>query len=217
MGEGAALPTLFFDLDGTLIDSELGITRCVAHALQTLGEPVPDAVALRRWIGPPLRTSFMPLLGDEERVAQAIALYRERFEDVGWQEHLVYDGIAELIELLAARGHRLAVVTAKNEPHAERIVSNLPFGQHFEAIVGASMDSTRSEKTELIAEAMRRLQLQPDDCVMIGDRHMDIDGARAHGMRGLGVLWGFGDEAELRDAGAQALLRHPQELESVLA
>ncbi|HPF72842.1 MAG TPA: HAD hydrolase-like protein [Xanthomonadaceae bacterium] len=210
-------PTLFFDLDGTLIDSEIGITRCVAHALEALGEPVPDAAALRRWIGPPLRASFMPLLRDAQRVEQAVAHYRERFEDIGWQEHRVYDGIAELIDQLAARGHRLAVVTAKNEPHAERIVSHLPFGHHFESIVGASLDASRGEKTELIAEAMRRLSLSPGDCVMIGDRHMDIDGARAHGMRGLGVLWGFGGEAELRDAGAHALLRHPQELESVLA
>ena len=211
------LSTLFFDLDGTLIDSEIGITRCVAHALQALGEPVPDAAALRRWIGPPLRSSFMPLLGDARRVEQAVAHYRERFEDVGWQEHRVYDGIAELIASLAARGHRLAVVTAKNEPHAERIVAHLPFGHHFETIVGAGMDTSRAEKTELIAEAMSRLSLTPDDCVMIGDRHMDIDGARAHGMRGLGVLWGFGGEQELRDAGAHALLRHPGELAGVLA
>ena len=210
-------PTLFFDLDGTLIDSELGITRCVAHALEMLGEPVPDAAALRRWIGPPLRTSFMPLLGDALRVEQAVAHYRERFEDIGWQEHRVYDGIAELIASLAARGHRLAVVTAKNEPHAERIVAHLPFGHHFEAIVGAALDASRAEKTELIAEAMRRLSLRVEDCVMIGDRHMDMDGARAHGMRGLGVLWGFGDEQELREAGADALLMHPEELESVLA
>ena len=77
-------PTLFFDLDGTLIDSEIGITRCVAHALEALGEPVPDAAALRRWIGPPLRASFMPLLRDSQRVEQAVAHYRERFEDIGW-------------------------------------------------------------------------------------------------------------------------------------
>ncbi|MEZ5464260.1 MAG: HAD hydrolase-like protein [Lysobacteraceae bacterium] len=217
MAEGAALPTLFFDLDGTLIDSELGITRCVAHALQTLGESVPDTAAMRRWIGPPLRASFAPLLDDADRVEQAVTLYLERFDDVGWREHRVYDGIADVIGSLAARGHRLAVVTAKNEPHARRIVERLPFGHHFQTVSGAGSDAAHADKRGLIAEAMRRLSLSADDCVMIGDRHMDIDGARAHGMRNVGVLWGFGGEAELREAGADALLRHPQELESVLA
>lgn len=217
MAEALRRAALFFDLDGTLIDSEPGITRCVAHALQELGEPVPDAAALRRWIGPPLRASFTPLLRDPARVEKAVALYLERFDQTGWREHRIYEGVAELIESLAASGHRLAVVTAKNEPHARRIVEHLPFGHHFQTVSGAGLDAAHADKTGLIAEAMQRLSLTADDCVMIGDRHMDIDGARAHGMRGIGVLWGFGGEAELRDAGAHALLRHPQELESVLA
>ena len=217
MDELVTRDTLFFDLDGTLINSEVGITRCVAYALTVLGEPVPDAAALRRWIGPPLRTSFAPLLHDPTRVERAVELYRERFDDVGWREHVVYEHIAEVIHTLAASGHRLAVVTAKNEPHAQRIVEHLPFGHRFENIIGASMDSSRSEKTELIAEAMRRLQVVASGCVMIGDRHMDIDGANAHGMRSLGVLWGFGTRDELATAGAGELVERPDHLIAVLA
>jgi phosphoglycolate phosphatase len=52
---------------------------------------------------------------------------------------------------------------------------------------------------------------------MIGDRHLDIEGAAHHGMRGIGVLWGFGDEAELRAAGADALARTPDELHALFA
>lgn len=206
------MATLFFDLDGTLIDSAVGITRCVAHAFERLGEPVPAGHELRRWIGPPLRDSFGPLLGDAGRTEQAVEFYRERFETHGWLEHEVYDGIGEVVASLAAAGHRLAVVTAKNEPHARRIIGHLPFGHHFEDVVGATPCGRLSHKPELIGEALSRLGLGPDGCWMIGDRHMDVHGARHHGMPSVGVLWGFGGEAELREAGATRLVAAPPEL-----
>ena len=204
--------TLFFDLDGTLIDSVVGITSCVAYALESLGEPVPDAIALRRWIGPPLRASFGPLLGDAERTERAVELYRARFEAIGWSEHTVYPGIACAVRALHAAGHRLAVVTAKNQPHAERIVAHLPFGDLFETVSGATSDGCIGEKPELIAVALERLGVVPKDCWMIGDRRMDIDGARHHGMRSVGVLWGFGEADELRNAGATQVCAEPAAL-----
>lgn len=208
---------LFFDLDGTLIDSAVGITRCVAYALEQLQHPVPDESELRRWIGPSLRTSFTPLLGDAERVEQAVAHYLVRFETHGWNEHAEYAGIGEVVTALHAAGHRLAVVTAKNEPHARKIIAHLPFGHCFEDVIGATADGSLSQKPELIAEALRRLQVQASDCWMIGDRRMDIEGAEHHGMRSVGVLWGFGGEAELRQAGARQLAHSPAELPVLLA
>ena len=208
---------LFFDLDGTLIESSVGITRCVAYALEKMEQPVPGDAELRKWIGPALRTSFGPVFGDAQRVEQAVALYRERFEALGWQEHVIYAGIGEVVQALHAAGHRLAVVTAKNEPHARRIVEHLPFGGCFEDIVGATEDGSRSHKPELIAEALQRLSLQASQCWMIGDRRMDIEGARHHGLRSVGVLWGFGGEEELTAAGAGQLAREPAQLETLLA
>lgn len=209
--------TLFFDLDGTLIDSVVGITRCVAYALEQLQHPVPSEAELRGWIGPSLRTSFTPLLRDAERVEQAVAHYLVRFESEGWSEHVVYEGIGEVVQRLHAAGHRLAVVTAKNEPHARKIIGHLPFGDCFDDIIGATADGSRSHKPELIAEALDRLSVTPEHCWMIGDRRMDIEGARHHGMRNVGVLWGFGDEAELRAAGAGNLARVPGDLPTLLA
>lgn len=209
--------TLFFDLDGTLIDSAVGITRCVAYALTQMQHPVPPEAELRRWIGPPLRTSFGPLLQDPLRVEQAVAHYRVRFESDGWAEHAVYAGVEETIRGLHGAGHRLAVVTAKNEPHARKILAHLPFGDCFEDIIGSTSDGSLSHKPELIAEALRRLSLTAERCWMIGDRHMDIEGARHHGMRHIGVLWGFGGETELRDAGAQRLAQAPADLHGLLA
>ena len=116
----------FFDLDGTLIDSAVGITRCVAYALEQMDQPVPGDAELRKWIGPALRTSFKPLFGDALRVERAVELYRERFDVHGWKEHDIYAGIGDVVQDLHAAGHRLAVVTAKNEPHARRIVEQFP-------------------------------------------------------------------------------------------
>lgn len=211
------MATLFFDMDGTLINSEIGITRCVAHAMAQMGLEVPSDYELRRWIGPSLRTSFAPLLRDEMLVERAVEHYRDRFETHGWAEHDVYDGIAEAVETLHAAGHRLAVVTAKNEPHARKIAAHLPFGHRFVDIIGATIDGSRSHKPELIAEALQRLDVAAADCWMIGDRRMDIEGALHHDMRHIGVLWGFGDEAELRGAGASTLATRPGELPALLA
>lgn len=212
-GERAAL---FFDLDGTLIDSAVGITQCVAHALTQMGRPVPPQEELRRWIGPSLRTSFAPLFDDPEQVEQAVTYYRERFDVVGWREHDIYPRIGQVVQELHARGHRLAIVTAKNEPHARRIVEHLPFGACFEDVIGATPDGSRSEKPQLVAEALRRLMLAPTQCWMIGDRRMDIEGARHHGMRNIGVLWGFGGAEELRAAGAGNLGATPDALLSLI-
>jgi phosphoglycolate phosphatase len=206
------MKTLFFDLDGTLIDSAIGITRCVAYALERMGHPGLPEAELRGWIGPALRVSFGKLFADAADIERAVELYRERFEIEGWREHTVYDGIAEAVTALHDAGHRLAVVTAKNEPHARKIIATLPFGDRFDQIVGATLDGRLSHKPELIAEALARLSLSAQDCVMIGDRHMDIDGARHHGMPGIGVLWGFGSERELREAGAHEVVVAPQHI-----
>ncbi len=205
-------PWVFLDLDGTLIDSAAGITRSIAYALEKVGHaPLPEE-HLRGWIGPALRTSFAPLLGDAARVERAVAFYLERFDDIGWREHSVYPGIEAALAALHGDGTRLCLVTAKNEPHARRILAHTPFGDLFDEVVGATVDGSRSHKPQLVAEALRRTGTTPADAVMVGDRHFDIEGARHHGMDSAGVLWGFGSEAELRQAGAGRLLATPAEL-----
>ncbi len=210
-------PTLFFDLDGTLIDSEPGIINGIQHVFASMGQPVPDAASLRPWIGPPMRDSFQSVFSEESQVAQALALYRQRYDTLGWTELTVYAGIPALIATLQAAGHRLAVVTSKNERSARQILENLPFGACFEEIVGASDDGTRRFKSDLIAEALRRLAVPTTQCVMIGDRRMDIEGAGHHQMRSVGVLWGFGERDELVTAGAGQIVETPEQLRACFA
>jgi phosphoglycolate phosphatase len=208
---------VLFDLDGTLIDSEAGIVASIEYALGKLGAPSPAREVLRGWIGPPLRATFPLALGDDhEAVERAVAFYRERFSTLGWREHTAYVGIGEVIEALAARGERLAVVTTKPDLYAERIVRSLPFGAHFERVYAANAGSRDSEKATMIAQALADFETPAADAAMIGDRHFDIEGARANGVRALGVGWGFGSREELQEAGADAIAASPAELLALL-
>ena len=204
-----------FDLDGTLIDSELGITACIQHALAKLDVPAP--ADLRPWIGPPLRHSFAPLLDhDPTRIEAAVEYYHERFATLGWREHAIYPGIASMVADLLAAGHRLAIVTSKPQRHAAPIIAELPFGASFEKIYGPDPASPHSEKASMIASALADFGAAPEDTVMIGDRRFDIEGAVANGVTGIGVLWGFGTRDELEQAGAHAVVTHPEHLGALL-
>ncbi len=206
-----------FDLDGTLIDSETGIVASVEYALGKLGATIPPREVLRTWIGPPLRATFPLVLGDDhDAVERAVAFYRERFADIGWREHVVYPGIGEAIESLAAQGAILAVVTSKPDLYAGRIVASLPFGHRFARVYSVAAGSRHSEKAEMIAQALSDFGVAAAAAIMIGDRHFDIEGARANDVRAIGVSWGFGSVDELRDAGADVIVHAPSELVGVL-
>jgi len=204
---------VLFDLDGTLIDSELGILAGVRHSLASVGAEAPDDSILRSWIGPPLRVSFGAVLdGDSERVEAAVAAYSQRFREIGWSEHTVYDGIGDMVVALAEAGHRLAVVTSKTRAHAEPILAHLPFGHLFERLYAPPPSTAHSEKAEMIAAALAEFGQPAEDTLMVGDRLFDIEGAVANGVRGVGVLWGFGDREELETAGAWKVVETPAEI-----
>jgi len=206
-----------FDLDGTLIDSEHGIVACVKHALAKLDVPAPPQEELREWIGPPLRTSFAPLLDhDPVRIETAVEHYHERFHTDGWREYDIYPGIELLIQRLLTAGHQLAVVTSKPQRHAAPIIAHLPFGDAFLRMYSPHPNSAHSEKASMIAAALADFDADPADTVMVGDRRYDIEGAVANGVRGIGVLWGFGNRKELEMAGAAAIAAAPAELDALL-
>jgi phosphoglycolate phosphatase len=193
---------LIFDLDGTLTDPELGISRCIVYALERLGFPIPERTQLRRYIGPPLRQVFGELLAvsDPALIERAVAVYRERFGEVGLYENELYPGTAEGIERLAGSGHRLFVATAKADVYARRIIEHFQLGHHFVEIYGAALSGAGSHKSELLARLVAEQGIEPGESVMIGDRGSDISGGRMNGLRTIGVLWGYGTAEELADA-----------------
>lgn len=214
------LDAVLFDLDGTLTDAGPGIINCVRYALDSLGIEHPDDATLRTFLGPPLYVTFGEHFGmSEADVASAIELYRERYHDVGMFENEVYPGIPELLQNVQSRGIRMAIATSKPEYSATRILEHFDLSQYFEFIGADDLEGTRSSKQAVITHVLANTALDPQQqaLLMVGDRRHDVEGARAHGISTVGVLWGYGDEVELSGAGAKALVSNPEELQHALA
>ena len=204
------LEAIYFDLDGTLTDPKAGITRSIQYALQKLDHPtMPTEDELTWCIGPPLRASFVRLLGAETSADLAVSYYRERFSDVGLYENGVYDGIGAVLTKLGAAGHRLFVATSKPHVFAERIIDHFGLRDHFERVFGSELDGTRVDKSHLLEYALKQASVDPARTLMIGDRSHDMVGAKNNGMKGIGVLYGYGTRDELLDAGAHHVCATP--------
>ncbi len=206
---------LLFDLDGTLTDPALGITRCIQHAFSELDMAIPPDKALMSWIGPPLRSSFVPHVG-EERADRAVSLYRERFAETGLYENELIEGMADLVKALQKAGQRCYVATSKPHVYASRIVEHFGLSEGFEAVYGSELDGTRTDKTHLLAHLLTETGHNPADCMMIGDRKHDIIGAQSNNITSVGVLWGYGSLEELQHSGADRIVSTPAELHTVL-
>ncbi|MGN0243412.1 MAG: HAD family hydrolase [Lachnospiraceae bacterium] len=214
-------PTLIlFDLDGTLTNPQEGITRCVQHALNYFHIIVEDRDQLTPFIGPPLLDSFMQFYGlNEQEAKKAVEVYRERFSTVGLFENEVYDGIPEMLDVLKQSEYYLAVASSKPEIFVRRILDKFELSQYFDEIAGSELDGTRVDKEEVIEEVFVRMQKNHYDygrVVMVGDRRFDIEGARKQNAVAVGVTYGFADEGELEQAGADYLAHTVKELEEYL-
>lgn len=209
---------LLFDLDGTLTDPMLGITRSVQYALHHFGIEVDDLRTLCRFIGPPLKESFRDFYGmDDEQATRAVALTREYFAPRGIFENRLYEGIPELLTELQAAGCMLAMATSKPEPFARQIAEHFHLADRFTLIGGATMDGTRTAKRDVVRYVLGALDVEdPTAAVMIGDRRYDIEGAAAEGIASIGVLWGYGSREELAAAGAGQIVGTIPELRALL-
>ena len=206
------MTTLLLDLDGTLVDPAPGIVGSCRHALEALGCPADPADDLHWVIGPPVRQSFATLLGGRGDPEAALALYRARYGERGLFEAAVYPGIHDALGALRRQGFRLLVATSKAKVFADRVVEHFGLAAHLGGVHGAELDGRHEDKGELIAHILQTEGLAAQDVCMVGDRRHDVLGAARHGIPCIGVLWGYGGEAELRAAGAATLIAAPAEL-----
>lgn len=208
-------PYVLFDLDGTLTDPAEGITKSVEHALSYYGISVSDRRELYPFIGPPLTDSFIKYYGFAPSVAvEAVAHYREHFAVKGLFENEVYDGVPQLLRYLAGSGRKILLATSKPAVFARRILKHFSFDGYFTFVSGSELDGTRVDKREVIAYALESVGTQAADCIMIGDRVFDADGAKSFGMDFAAALYGYGSVEEFEGSGAVALVTSPSELES---
>lgn len=208
---------LFFDLDGTLIDSAEGIMRAYAYMMDALHMPYENYTAFRRVVGPPLYGCFREDGIPDALCDKALALFQEYYARQGVLENDVYQGIPDALSSLKAEGIRLYVATAKPELFAVKILDRLALSSFFTDVIGADMEEKTHEKSELLSMLFARNRLAPHgEMAMIGDRSYDIIGAHRAGIRAFGVLWGIGSEEELTEAGADLLLSTPASLHHLL-
>lgn len=206
--------TIVLDLDGTISDPSLGITRCFNHALQSHGFTDVTEDVIAREIGPPLDETFLKLAAgiSATDVKPLIATYRERYGKLGFSENTVYPDMPSTLAQLRDAGITLGVCTSKRRDFAEKILALFGLSEYFSFVSGGDIGI---EKGSQLAELINAHAID-DKAVMVGDRAVDIRAAQQNGLRSVGVLWGFGDYAELSAAAPSCILDNVSELTTLV-
>jgi len=199
---------IFWDLDGTLTQSEFGVLDSVIYALEKMKKDVPSWDYLKQFIGPPLFYSFTHFCGmSDDEADAAITFYREFYETEGLYKSPLYDGIKDVLDKLGQAGKTLICVTSKPFEMAGKVLENTGILNCFAKIIGPEKSDRNSDKAAMLAKAIKYCSdIEKEDakkyCVMIGDRHFDMEGAKANDIAALGVLYGYGSRDELVESGA---------------
>lgn len=208
---------VLFDLDGTLTDPKEGICKSVQYALQAQGIEEPNLDKLEPFIGPPLAMGFAEFYGmDEENVDKAVKKFRERYNTIGVYENVLYPGMAEFLAALKKKGIRLGVASSKPQELVEKVLGHFGIKQYFQVVVGSDLNVNRVEKSQVIKEVFKQLfptgNIPKRDILMVGDRKFDVKGAEAFGLECAAVSYGYGEEEELREAGAAYITDNLEDL-----
>lgn len=204
----SSISAIFFDLDGTLVDSSIGIHNGFTYTFEQLGVTSPDAKTIRGFMGPPLETSFASCL-PAEQIEEAIQLYRSYYKEKGVYEAQLYPHIKDLLEELAKQ-FPLYITTTKNTPTAVDMTSNFEIDHFFDGIYGSSPQALH--KADVIRQALETHHLAPETVVIIGDTKFDMIGAQETGIQKLAVTWGFGEQADLLNYQPDYIAHKPLEV-----
>ena len=208
---------LFFDLDGTLTDSGLGIMNSVKYSLNKFGIKEEDEKTLKSFIGPPFTEMVKEYYGfTQEEAIKAIGYYREYFTDKGIFENSLYQGVKEVLKNLKNAGKSIYLATSKPTVFAEKILKYFDIYKYFDGVYGAMLDGSLMHKDDIIKFALDSEKVDVNNAVMIGDRRYDVEGGKKFNLTTVGVLYGYGDKEELQKAGADYIVDSAEQLEKIL-
>ncbi len=193
------IENILFDLDGTLTDPKVGITRCIQFSLEHFDVDIPPMNQLTWCIGPPLKESFSQLLHttDESVLDQALSLYQKRFSETGMFENLVYPEVSPSLQKINEAGFQVFLATAKPQVFARQILDHFNLSQFFTSIYGSELNGRFSDKGELVAHILESENLDPKVSLIVGDRIHDIDGGKKNGIMTAAVSYGYGTQKEI--------------------
>ena len=144
---------VLFDVDGTLVHSSPGILETMRHTFRQMGVD-PETLDLNRFLGPPLRKTFLETLGSEEKCEQAVQVYREYYDRIGQHKCSVYPGVVEMLEMLKRSGVILGTATCKALPVALPILKEQGLYRYFDVLGGATLDASIDDKPSVIRWAL---------------------------------------------------------------
>ena len=208
---------VLLDLDGTIIESAPGILETLAYTFDKIGHEFDPEGKLDLLIGPPLTEIFEACgLTDEKQVENAMHIYHKYYRSKGMLNGLIYPGVRETLQRLKEQKIVTMVATSKPEPFAKSILEHFELDQYLAFISGSTLDEAKDNKPLVIANALQHYAGDKSEVLMVGDRHFDVDGAHRNVIDCAGVLYGYGSEKELIEAGADYLLKKPEELFELL-
>ncbi|KRN29026.1 haloacid dehalogenase domain-containing protein hydrolase [Lactobacillus selangorensis] len=209
---------LFFDLDGTIVDSNHGIMQALRHTVDEMGwAPLSDA-DYHFWIGPPLGESIQRFyqISDQETINEAIQIFNSYYYKHGMYEAHVYNGITQVLNELHDK-YPIYVATSKPEKIAEQMLDHFDMLQYLKGVYGSERGAIWDRSFDVLGNAFEQTKIVPQESIMIGDRQTDMLGAQQKQMRRIGVLYGFGTKTELLESGAQALAALPKDIPGIVA
>lgn len=204
---------ILFDFDGTIADTSEGIYKGFDYVKNELGGKNVPRSEYYRMIGPPLTYSFKEIFCfPDDKIEEAMKAYRAYYEAHGLYECHIYEEMKELFEALYNANKKLYVATSKPEIFAKRLLAHFGIENYFTDCAGSDMAEKKASKSEIIARLLAKHSITPSNAIMVGDRMYDVEGAKKVGLDCIGVLFGFGNEEELINAGAVAIAKTPSEI-----
>ena len=184
---------VLFDLDGTVIDSGEGIFACVRYVFSKMGRTDVPEELVRSFIGPPLCYQFEKAgkMSHEDAV-KAVAIYRERYSNIGIFESELYPGIRDSFECLKDNNIKIALASAKPQRYVNVLMKHFDIEKYFDVIEGAQADNERPDKFDIVNRTLEKAGYsdEKDKVVFVGDRKYDAMGARLCGIDFIGAGWG---------------------------